>query len=54
MKESSDIYHQESTPFSMLEKEQQELFMSNFKKVLTGQMDEKLLHKGLQSSDVVM
>jgi hypothetical protein len=68
MKESSDIYHQESQPFPMLEQEQQELFMSNFKKVLTGQLDEKLfelkfqrevedhsqliLHKGLQSSEV--
>lgn len=42
MKESSEIYHQESQPFDMLEKEQQELFLNNFKKVLTGQMDEKL------------
>jgi hypothetical protein len=68
MKESSDIYHQESQPFQMLDQEQQELFMINFKKVLTGQLDEKLfelkfqreaeehsqliLHKGLQSSYV--
>lgn len=42
MKESSEIYHQESTPFEMLEKEQQELFMNNFKKVLAGQLDQKL------------
>ncbi|GIN22024.1 MAG TPA: DUF4317 domain-containing protein [Bacillus bacterium] len=67
-KESSDIYHQESQPFSMLEREQQELFMNNFKKVLTGQLDVKLfevkfqdqaedhtrhiLHDGLQADDV--
>ncbi|MEC5423322.1 DUF4317 domain-containing protein [Virgibacillus sp. C22-A2] len=42
MKESSDIYHHQSTPFEMLELEQQELFMMNFKKVLTGQLDQKL------------
>lgn len=68
MKESSDIYHQQSQPFQMLEQDQQELFLSNFKKVLTGQLDSKLfeikfqreaedhsqliLHKGLISSDV--
>ncbi|MBM7714680.1 DUF4317 domain-containing protein [Siminovitchia sp. FSL H7-0308] len=67
-KESSDIYHQESQPFSMLEREQQELFMNNFKKVLTGKLDVKLfevkflehaedhtrfiLHEGLQADDV--
>lgn len=68
MKESTDIYHQESRPFEMLEQEQQELFMSNFKKVLTGQLDTKLfelkfqqvaenhsqqiLHEGLTARDV--
>ncbi|MBS4196328.1 DUF4317 domain-containing protein [Lederbergia citri] len=67
-KESSDIYHQESNPFSMLDREQQELFMINFKKVLTGALDIKLfevkfqeqaedhsrfiLHEGLQAEDV--
>ncbi len=67
MKESSDIYHHQSFPFEMLEQEQQELFMDNFKKVLSGQLDEKLfelkfqrdvennsqliLHQGLLSSD---
>ncbi|MBS4218426.1 DUF4317 domain-containing protein [Bacillus sp. FJAT-49711] len=67
-KESSDIYHQESNPFSMLDREQQELFMINFKKVLTGALDIKLfevkfqeeaedhsrfiLHDGLQADDV--
>lgn len=69
MKESSEIYHQEFQPFEMLEQEQQELFLNNFKKVLTGQLDEKLfalkfqkeaedhsqfiLHDGLHSSDVI-
>ncbi|MGY4690992.1 DUF4317 domain-containing protein [Salibacterium sp. K-3] len=67
MKETTEIYHHQSQPFEMLTEEQQELFMDNFKKVLTGQLDEKLfelkfkrdaenssqliLHKGLLSSD---
>lgn len=68
MKESSDIYHQKCQPFEMLDEDQQELFMNNFKKVLTGQLDEKLfelkfqadtenssqfvLHRGLLSNEV--
>ncbi|MFD1020961.1 DUF4317 domain-containing protein [Thalassobacillus hwangdonensis] len=68
MKETTDIYHHQSQPFEMLDSDQQELFMANFKKVLTGQLDEKLfelkfkreaedhsqliLHKGLLSTDV--
>lgn len=68
MRDSSDIYHQQSQPFSMLEQEEQELFLSNFKKVLTGELDSKLfelkfkreaeehsqliLHKGLLSDNV--
>ncbi|SES90768.1 protein of unknown function [Salinibacillus kushneri] len=67
MKESSEIYHYQSLPFEMLEEEQKELFMNNFKKVLSGQLDEKLfelkfqrnvenssqliLHQGLLSHD---
>ncbi|GAA0339860.1 DUF4317 domain-containing protein [Bacillus carboniphilus] len=47
-KESSEIYHQELQPFPMLEREHQELFMSNFKKVLTGQMDSKLFELRFQ------
>lgn len=42
MKDSKEIYHQEITPFEMLEKEQQELFINNFKRVLAGQLDRKL------------
>ncbi|MDR4947963.1 DUF4317 domain-containing protein [Neobacillus cucumis] len=41
-KESGEIYHQVSQPFQMLEQEAQELFLANFKKVLTGQLDAKL------------
>jgi hypothetical protein len=68
MKESSEIYHHQSQPFEMLDQDQQELFMNNFKKMLAGQLDEKLfelkfkrdaennsqliLHQGLLSSDV--
>ncbi|WP_299094254.1 DUF4317 domain-containing protein [uncultured Metabacillus sp.] len=68
MKESSEIYHHQSQPFEMLDQDQQELFMNNFKKLLAGQLDEKLfelkfqrdvagssqliLHQGLLSSDV--
>lgn len=47
-KESNDIYHQESRPFPLLDIEQQELFMSNFKKVLTGQLDAKLFELKFQ------
>ncbi|MFP7168613.1 DUF4317 domain-containing protein [Terribacillus sp. 7520-G] len=68
MKESSDIYHHERMPFDMLDEDQQELFLGNFKKVLAGQLDEKLfelkfkrdaedssqfiLHRGLLTNDV--
>lgn len=48
MKESSDIYHYESMPFEMLEVEQQEMFFENFKKVLSGQLDEKLFELRFQ------
>lgn len=41
-KESGEIYHQMSQPFEMLEQEAQELFLTNFKKVLTGGLDSKL------------
>jgi hypothetical protein len=41
-KESGEIYHQVCQPFQMLEQETQELFLANFKKVLTGKLDSKL------------
>jgi hypothetical protein len=48
MKESSEVYHYQSMPFEMLEDEQKELFMGNFKKVLSGQLDEKLFELKFQ------
>lgn len=48
MKESSEIYHHQRMPFEMLEEEQKELFMDNFKKVLSGQLDEKLFELKFQ------
>ncbi|WP_085992328.1 DUF4317 domain-containing protein [Oceanobacillus senegalensis] len=67
MRESSEIYHHQSLPFDLLEEEQKELFLANFKKVLSGQLDQKLfelkfqrdvednsqliLHQGLLSND---
>jgi hypothetical protein len=41
-KESGEIYHHMSQPFQMLDQEAQELFLGNFKKVLTGHLDAKL------------
>lgn len=48
MKESSEIYHQQSIRFELLEDEQKELFINNFKKVLSGQLDEKLFELKFQ------
>ncbi|CAM3904459.1 DUF4317 family protein [Alkalicoccus chagannorensis] len=42
LKETTEVYHAETQPFEMLEREQQELFFQSFKKTLTGRMDEKL------------
>lgn len=66
-KESGDIYHHENQPFEMLDQESQDLFLVNFKKILTGQLDSRLfelkfnrdvedstqnvLFEGLQSED---
>jgi hypothetical protein len=41
-KESGEIYHSVISPFEMLDQESQELFLMNFKKVLTGNLDAKL------------
>src|SRR5699024_7643726 len=41
-KESGDIFHHVSTPFELLDFETQDLFYDNFKKVLTGRVNEKL------------
>lgn len=40
--ESTDIYHEESQSFSLLDEEQQDLFFTNFKKVLGGKLGVKL------------
>lgn len=48
-KENSEIFYQEYHPFPMLDREQQELFMLNFKKVLTGQLDVKLFELQFQA-----
>lgn len=47
-KESGEIYHHVSQPFQMLEQEAQELFLVNFKKVLTGHLDVKLFELKFQ------
>ncbi|MDN4608941.1 DUF4317 domain-containing protein [Sporosarcina highlanderae] len=40
--EGNEIYHEVNQPFAMLDREQQELFLNNFKKVLGGKLDAKL------------
>ncbi len=47
-KESGDIYHHICQPFQLLEKEEKELFLANFKKVLTGSLDAKLFELKFQ------
>ncbi|MCZ0703534.1 hypothetical protein J2T56_001735 [Natronobacillus azotifigens] len=50
MKESSEIYHQQSQFFDRLDPDEQELFIHNFKKVLTGTVDEKLFALKFQTN----
>lgn len=40
--ESNEIYHEESQAFELLERDQQELFLTSFKKVLGGKLATKL------------
>ncbi|MDR6549093.1 DUF4317 domain-containing protein [Paenibacillus qinlingensis] len=42
MKETNEIYHYERQPFSFVDREKQELYMANFKKLLTGELDQKM------------
>ncbi|NQX60037.1 DUF4317 domain-containing protein [Paenibacillus qinlingensis] len=42
MKESNEIYHYERQPFALVDREKQELYMANFKKLLTGELDHKM------------
>ncbi|NEW08593.1 DUF4317 family protein [Paenibacillus sp. SYP-B3998] len=48
MKESNEIYHYERQPFSLLDREKQELYMVNFKKLLTGELDQKMFELKFQ------
>lgn len=41
-KEKFEVFHKEFKSFSFLEQEQQDLYRQNFKKVLSGNLDEKL------------
>lgn len=47
--ETSEIYHEENQSFSLLDIEQQELFLANFKKVLGGKLGVKLFEVRFQS-----
>ncbi len=49
--ESSEIYHEELRAFSLLDREQQELFLANFKKVLGGKLDIKLFEVKFQPQE---
>ncbi|WP_052654277.1 DUF4317 domain-containing protein [Planococcus massiliensis] len=40
--EATEIFHEDSRSFSLLDREQQELFLASFKKVLGGKLDAKL------------
>lgn len=42
MKDSSEVYHWERQAFALVDREKQELHMANFKKLLTGDLDQKL------------
>ncbi|TWT00586.1 DUF4317 domain-containing protein [Planomicrobium sp. CPCC 101079] len=49
--ETTEIFHEESRSFSLLDREQQELFLANFKKVLGGKLDEKLFEVKFQRQE---
>src|SRR5690625_7231832 len=52
--ETGDIYHHEMNTFNLLDKETQELFLNNFKKVLTGTVGAKLFTlKFKRETDIV-
>ncbi|HZG86013.1 DUF4317 domain-containing protein [Paenibacillus sp.] len=48
MKDSSEIYHYECQSFALLDREKQELYMGNFKKLLTGELGQKLFELKFQ------
>ncbi|MBB3114564.1 hypothetical protein FHS18_006685 [Paenibacillus phyllosphaerae] len=47
-KDTEEIYHYECQPFGMVDREKQELYMQNFKKLLTGELDQKLFELKFQ------
>lgn len=49
--ESNEIYHEASSSFSLLDREQQEMFLDNFKKVLGGKLDVKLFEVKFQRQE---
>ncbi len=49
--ESNEIYHDTSSSFSLLDREQQEMFLDNFKKVLGGKLDVKLFEVKFQRQE---
>ncbi|ETP67011.1 hypothetical protein G159_17855 [Planococcus glaciei CHR43] len=49
--ESTEIFHEENRSFSLLDREQQELFLNNFKKVLGGKLDQKLFEVKFQPQE---
>lgn len=52
MKETNEIYHWERHPFELVDREKQDLYMGNFKKLLTGELDHKLFElKFLQEAE---
>ncbi|MGG6312283.1 DUF4317 domain-containing protein [Paenibacillus macerans] len=48
MKETNEIYHYERQPFALLDREKQELHMGNFKKLMSGELDQKLFELKFQ------
>jgi hypothetical protein len=48
LKESNEIYHEECRPFAMLDADHQELYLGNFKKLLSGSLDERLFELKFQ------
>ncbi|MEW9698667.1 DUF4317 domain-containing protein [Paenibacillus sp. SI8] len=48
MKESNEIYHCERQSFALVDREKQELYMANFKKLLTGELDQKMFELKFQ------
>ncbi len=48
MKDSNEVYHYECQAFALLDREKQELYMGSFKKLLTGELDQKLFELRFQ------